>query len=358
MSTGPFISTNVISSQTHTTQSSKLELGQSPLRFGILGAAPIAVNALIRPARALPEVLIAAVAARDPARAQIFARQHGIARVHESYAALLADPTIDAVYIPLPNSLHAPWGIRALQTGKHVLCEKPLAANAHDAALMAQAAASANRVLAEAFHYRYHPLAARLQAIIGSGELGHIWHIETEFSVPLLKPHSIQFRYDLAGGAGMDVGCYAMNLLRMLANAEPRVLRASARLLRPQVDRLMGAELAFAAGCSGRMTCALLSSRLLRASASVYGSDGELYVNFPFLPHYFHHIAITARGRTRREQIRGTTTYSYQLRAFVEAVRTGVPLITSPTDAVANMRAIDACYMAAGLALRQSTPPS
>lgn len=349
---------NIISSQTHTTHSSKTEVEQSPVRFGILGAAPIAVNALIRPARTMPEVQIAAVAARDPARAQVFARRHGIARVHESYAALLADPTINAVYIPLPNSLHAPWGIQALQAGKHVLCEKPLAANAHDAALMAQAAASANRVLAEAFHYRYHPLAARLQAIIGSGELGNIWHIEAEFSVPLFNPRSIQFQYDLAGGAGMDVGCYAMNLLRMLANAEPRVLRASARILRPQVDRLMDAELAFASGCSGHMTCALLSSRLLRASARVYGSAGELYVNFPFLPHYFHHIAITAQGRTRREQISGTTTYTYQLRAFAQAVRNGVPLVTSPTDAIANMHVIDECYTAAGLALRQSTPLS
>ena len=127
---------------------------ERPLRIGILGAAPIAVTALLRPARAVPEVDIAAVAARDPARARVFAARHRIPQVHFSYDALLADPAIDAVYIPLPNSLHAPWAIRALRAGKHVLCEKPLAANARDAEQMALVAAEPGRVLADAFHYR------------------------------------------------------------------------------------------------------------------------------------------------------------------------------------------------------------
>src|SRR5262245_13249492 len=124
------------------------------LRIGVLGAAPIAVAALIRPARRLPDVAVVAVAARDPGRARRFAAWHRIPRVHESYAALLDDPAIDAVYIPLPNSLHAYWTIRALQAGKHVLCEKPLAANALVAEQVASAAARTNRVLVEAFHYR------------------------------------------------------------------------------------------------------------------------------------------------------------------------------------------------------------
>lgn len=327
---------------------------ERPLRIGILGAAPIAVTALLRPARAVPEVDIAAVAARDPARARVFAARHRIPQVHFSYDALLADPAIDAVYLPLPNSLHAPWAIRALRAGKHVLCEKPLAANARDAEQMAQVAAETGRVLAEAFHYRYHPLAARLQAIIASGELGRVLHIGTEFSVPLLQPRSIQFRYDLGGGAGMDVGCYAINLLRLLSGEEPRVLRASARCLRPQVDRLMTAEFALPSGASATITCALLSARLLCASAAVYGTAGELHVTMPFLPHYFHTLTITTAGSTRREQISGASTYVYQLRAFAAAMREGAPLITTPADAIANMRVVDACYTAAGLALRQS----
>jgi predicted dehydrogenase len=321
----------------------------TPLRIGILGAAPIAVAALIRPARRLPNVEVVAIAARDPERARHYAARQRIPGFHRSYAALLEDPTIDTVYIALPNSLHAEWSIRALRAGKHVLCEKPLAANAHEAEQMARAAADTGRVLVEAFHYRYHPLAARLKAILDSGEIGQIQRIETEFSVPLLQPRSIQFRYDLGGGATMDVGCYAINLLRFLAGAEPHVAHAQARLIRPQVDRLMTAEFRFDDSRTGRMTCALLSARLLRAGATVYGTSGELRVIFPFLPHYFHRITVRSGAAIRHEQLAGETTYFYQLQAFMRAARDGAPAQTDPVDAITNMRLIDAIYRAAGL---------
>src|SRR5215470_5042083 len=152
-----------------------------PLRFGILGAARIAPMALVRPARRVPEATVLAVAARDPGRARQFAARHGIPRVHESYDALLADPEIEAVYNPLPNALHAPWTIRALEAGKHVLCEKPFAASVAEARAMAEAAANTGRFLMEAFHYRYHPLFARLRAILGSGELGEMRRLEAHF---------------------------------------------------------------------------------------------------------------------------------------------------------------------------------
>jgi predicted dehydrogenase len=320
----------------------------APLRIGTLGAAPIAVNALIRPSRKVAAVEVVAVAARDTERARRFAARHGIPFIHQSYAALLDDPMIDAVYIPLPNSLHAPWAIRALQAGKHVLCEKPMAANAGEAEQMARVAAENKRVLVEAFHYRHHPLAARMRAIVDGGELGRITHIETEFSVPLLRPGSIQFSYALAGGATMDVGCYAINLLRFLAGAEPEVTGARARLLRPQVDRLMTANMCFADGRTAGMTCALLSARLLRAGADVYGTAGALHVTMPYLPHYFHRLTVRTPQATRHEQLDGTTTYTYQLRAFVDAVA-GAPVLTSAADAIANMRVIDAIYTAAGL---------
>src|SRR5881296_1757159 len=156
-----------------------------PLRFGILGAARIAPMALVKPARRVPEATVLAVAARDPERARRFAARHGIPRVHQSYDALLADPEIDAVYNPLPNALHAPWTIRALAAGKHVLCEKPFAASVAEARSMAEAATRAGRVLMEAFHYRYHPLFARLRAIIGLGELGTVRHLEAHFCIPI-----------------------------------------------------------------------------------------------------------------------------------------------------------------------------
>ena len=192
-----------------------------PLRIGTLGAARITPMALLRPARQVPEATVVAVAARDAQRAGKFATKHRIANVHTSYEAMIADPNLEAIYNPLPNSHHCLWTIKALEAGKHVLCEKPLAANAADAQRMADAAASSGRVLMEAFHWRYHPLAARMREIVDSGELGKIRHIETHFCIPLWIPGDIRFRLDLAGGATMDTGCYAISILRFLAGAEP-----------------------------------------------------------------------------------------------------------------------------------------
>lgn len=163
------------------------------IRIGILGAARIVPQALLGPARRVPEVAVVAVAARDAARAQAFARKHRIPQVYASYAELVADPLIDAIYNPLPNGLHGVWTMRALAAGKHVLCEKPFTANAAEAQQVADvAAAHPDRVLMEAFHYRYHPLAARMQAIIQSGELGTLQRLESWMCFPLLNGKDIR----------------------------------------------------------------------------------------------------------------------------------------------------------------------
>lgn len=327
-------------------------MSDTPLRIGILGAARIAPMALIRPARAVRDVSVTSVAARDPTRAQAFAAKHGIPRVHPSYEALLADPAIDAVYNPLPNSLHCEWSIRALQAGKHVLCEKPIASNAAEAERMADVAQQTGRVLVEAFHWRYHPLAARMRAIIDAGEIGTVRHIETHFCIPLIRPGDIRYRLELAGGATMDVGCYAISILRFLAAAEPEVVRAAARLSSPGVDRYMEADFCFPDGRRGRMTCALLSAVLIRARAVVRGDRGEMRVLNPIAPQFFHRLRVRNDLGTRVERLTGDATYVYQLRAFAEAVRTGRPVPTGPQDAVANMRVIDAVYTQAGLPRR------
>ena len=139
-----------------------------PLRVGCLGAARIAPAALIKPSASNEGVVCAAVAARDPSRARAFAAKYDIAKVHDSYEALLADDDLDAVYIPLPNGLHGLWTLRALAQGKHVLCEKPFTANADEAQRVADAATDSGLVVMEAFHWRYHPMAARMLAVIGS----------------------------------------------------------------------------------------------------------------------------------------------------------------------------------------------
>ncbi len=325
-----------------------------PLRIGALGAARITPQALLRPARRVAGAEVVAVAARDPARARRFAARHRIPRVHASYAELLADPEIDAVYNPLPNGLHCEWTLRALEAGKHVLCEKPIAANADEAARMAEVAEKSGRVLDEAFHWRAHPLAARMKQIVDSGELGRVRHLEASLCVPFLLPGDIRYRFDLAGGATMDTGCYTVSVVRHLAGAEPEVERAEARLASPGVDRWMRAELRFPDGRSGRITCSLCSARLLSIRARVIGDAGRLDVLTPIMPHLYHRLLVEAGGRRRRERVPGESSYTHQLRAFVRHVREGVPMLSDAADAVANMRVIDAIYTRAGLPRRGS----
>jgi predicted dehydrogenase len=320
-----------------------------PLRMGILGAARIAPAALVKPARDVSEVEVAAVAARNPARATKFARKHRIPRVHATYDALLADPEIDAVYNPLPNALHCEWTLRALDAGKPVLCEKPVTSNAAEAEQVAAAAERTGLVVMEAFHYRYHPLATRMKEIVDSGELGPVRHLESWMCIPLPLFRDIRYRHDLAGGATMDLGCYCIHELRFLAGAEPEVVGARTRLSSPQVDRWMQADFRWADGRTGRMTCALWSSTLLKISLRVTGDDGEMRVLNPTRPQSFHRLSVRSSARTRRERVPGDPTYTAQLRAFVRAVCDREPFPTGPADAVANMRVVDDVYRRAGL---------
>lgn len=325
---------------------------QPTLRIGVLGAARIAPMALVRPARKLLGVEVVAVAARDPRRARKFASKHGIPRVHADYDALLADPDVDAVYNPLPNGLHCGWTIRALEAGKHVLCEKPLASNAEEAQRMAEVSEKTGRELVEAFHWRYHPLAGRMKEIVDGGALGAVRHIEAHMCFLMPLPGDIRYRYDLGGGATMDMGCYPISILRFLAGAEPEVVRARAALSSPQVDRAMEVDFRFADGRTGRIRCALFSSTLLRIRATVRGEDGELSVFNPVAPHLFHRLTLrTAAGR-KTERVPGDATYTCQLRAFAAHVRGEERMPTDATHGVANMRVIDAVYDAAGLKRR------
>jgi len=322
------------------------------LRIGILGAARIAPTALVKPARSVPEVEVYAVAARDRTKAEQFAAKRGIARVHDSYDALLADPAIDAVYNPLPNGLHGQWTLKALDAGKHVLCEKPFTANSAEAEVVARAAAASDRVVMEAFHWRYHPLATRMREIVDSGVLGTVRRIETSMCIPLPLRNDIRYDYELAGGATMDVGCYAIHQLRFLADSEPTVTAARARLARPRIDRWMQADLAFDDGCTGRITCSLWSATVLKLAVRVSGDQGEMTVINPTGPQFFNRVTVRAPAGTTKERVPGRPTYEYQLQAFADAVLRNGPVLTPPEDSVANMAVIDAVYNAAGLPRR------
>lgn len=320
--------------------------------MGVLGAAAIVPMALIGPAKAVPEAQIAAIAARDPQRAQAFARKHHIPRVHQSYADLLADPEIDAIYNPLPNSLHAEWTIRALQAGKHVLCEKPFASNTQEAEEMARTARETRLVLSEAFAYRYHPLTRHVKELIASGRLGNIQRIEAQFCFLLPSSKNIRFNHQLAGGALMDCGCYPVSLIRFLAEAEPRVEGAQARLASPQVDHKMSADLSFADGRTAHLVCDLLSPKLFRSTLHIRGDAGTLRVLSPFQPHWFHWLSVRGRDGSFSGRVHGENSYTLQLRAFIQAIRGERKLNTDPADGVNNMRVIDAIYEKAGLRKR------
>lgn len=324
-----------------------------PIKVGILGAARIAPLALINPARENDEVVVAAVAARDLTRAQSFAAEHGIARAYGSYEALIADPDVDAIYNPLPNSLHGRWTRAALEAGKHVLCEKPFTANAGEAREIADLADQSDRVVMDALHYRYHPLTLRIEEIIASGELGTLNRVEAAMCFPLLKFSDIRYDYALAGGAAMDAGIYAVDMVRTFAGSTPEVVSARAKLQRQQVDRAMTAELRFAGGLGGRVTCSMFSWDVLRMTVKVTGDRGRLYVVNPAMPQAFHRLSIRSAEGKRVERFERRPSYAYQLDAFADAVLRGAPVKTSAREAVENMTVIDSMYRAAGLALRE-----
>jgi predicted dehydrogenase len=321
----------------------------TPIRIGILGAARIAPAAMIKPARNDERAVVTTVAARDRARADSYAAKHGIPHVHDSYRALVDDPDVDAVYNPLPNGLHAEWTIAALEAGKHVLCEKPFTANAAEAEAVAAVADRTGLTVMEAFHYRYHPLARRMREIVDSGELGTIVRIETSLCFPLPRFSDIRYRYDLAGGATMDVGTYTVHMARLLGREEPEVVSADAKLRSPQVDRAMRAELRFPSGHTGRITCSMWSRWVIQTYARVYGDRGELRVINPTTPQLWHRMTVKAGGTSRTERFTRRPTYEFQLDAFVAAVLDGEPSLTPPRDSIANMRVLDAIYVAAGL---------
>src|SRR5215469_14932438 len=291
-----------------------------PLRIGTIGAARITPNALIKPAEQLRHAEVVAIAARDSQRAEEFAHAHKIPRVHPTYEALIADREVDALYNPLPNSHHAKWTIRALRAGKHVLCEKPLASNAVEAEQVARAAVETGKFLGEAFHYRYHPLADRVKAIISGGELGKLRYVEGKFTVPI-PPDDIRYDWSLAGGATMDLGCYPLHMIRYFSGMTPRVVRAAARIGPENIDIAMDVQMDLGDGVTARMTCAMAQDSQIMANFIASGERGEVTVINPVAPQMGHQLTIKTSAGEKQESVPGDTSYTHQLRAFVAALR-------------------------------------
>ena len=320
------------------------------IRFGTLGAAQITEQGLILPARSVEGVEVVAIAARDRARAERYATRHAVENVYESYEALLASPLVDAIYNPLPNALHHRWTIAALRAGKHVLCEKPMAANAREAEEMARVADDEGRILAEAVHYRYHPMAARIKEIVDSGALGKLVHIAARMRVPV-PADNIRRSYALAGGSIMDPGCYPLQMLRFFGGETPEIQEASARTESPALDVECSASFRFSGGATGQME-ASIDHDGLQIELEIRGDRGEIFANNPVLPHLFNELRVKIGEDETSEVVAGEPTFTGQLRAFAAWVREGIPMPTDAWDAVENMGFIDAVYRAAGLPVR------
>jgi predicted dehydrogenase len=324
------------------------------LRIGTLGTSRISVPALLEPAGSVPAVTVAAVAARDAERAEHFALRHAIAQAYGSYQELLDDPEIDAIYNPLPNSLHGPWTLRAIAAGKHVLCEKPFASNADEAEQVVQAAADSGLVVMEAMHYRYHPLIARLREVVD--ELGEVRHLQCWTSFAIASPDDIRYDFTLAGGALMDGGCYAIDCLRLLGGDEASVTGALADPVTDDLgataDRSLAARLAFPGGATGWFESAFTRDGGFRAELHVICEDGLVHLDNFIFPHRARLVATRDGAVVADEAGTEETTYVYQLRAFAAAIAGGDPVPTSAAHAAVTMRLIDDAYRAAGLAVR------
>ncbi|TQM09169.1 putative dehydrogenase [Pseudonocardia kunmingensis] len=336
------------------------DLPVEPLRIGVLGAARISVAAIVGAAQ-LTGARLVAVAARDHARASAFAAEHGVERVLASYADVLADPEVEAVYNPLANGLHGPWNLAALAAGKHVLTEKPSASNADEAREVRDAAARSGLVFMEAFHYLYHPVAQRILDVAGSGEIGELHHVEVHMEIPSPPDGDLRWSLPLAGGGLMDVGCYGLHLLRVLgrvAGGAPHVTGAAGRehARHRGVDEWLRAELAFPGGATGVVHSSMAADEV-RMTAHLVGSRGELSAANFAVPGRDDRIRVTAGGSEREERPGLRPSYAYQLEAFTAAVRDGVPVPTDADDAVATAELIDECYRAAGFAPRPRSAP-
>jgi predicted dehydrogenase len=316
----------------------------------VLGAARITERSLIDPARATGHRLVA-VAARDRSRAEDFAAAHGVERVLGSYAELLADPEVEVVYNPLANGLHGPWNLAALAAGKHVLTEKPSASNAEEAVEVREAAAKAGTVLMEAFHYLFHPVTRRLHELLESGELGDLRHVEAIVAIPAPPDTDPRWSLPLAGGALMDLGCYSLHALRMLApwaGGAPRLAeaRGGERAGAPGVDEWLDADLEFPGGATGSARCHMAYDEL-EMSIRIVGSRGEATAPNFVLPQMDDRIVVRTADGERTERLGTRSSYTYQLEAFAARVRDGAALPLDADDAVTTMELIDACYRAA-----------
>jgi len=314
----------------------------APVKWGIVSTAHI--NRLLIPgAHASPKVDLVGVASRELGKAEEYAREWSIPRAYGSYEELLADPEIEAVYISLPNTLHVPWSIRALEAGKHVLCEKPLTRHPDEAVAAFDTADRCGRLLTEAFMYRHNPQTARIRRLVEEGAIGELRLVRSTFSYSLYDADNIRLSTELEGGALMDVGCYCVSGSRLLAG-EPESVYAQARLGESGTDWVLAATMRFPGGVLAQFDCG--TALVDRDELEAIGSEGSLFLDDPWhckVPV----IELRRNGEVERIEPEAFDSYRLELENLSDAIRGEGELLLGREDAVAQARAMEALHRSA-----------
>lgn len=307
------------------------------IAWGILGTARIN-HRLIPPIQASSRSRLIAVASRDLSRAQTYAAERSIPTAYGSYEELLADPRIDAVYISLPNSLHAGWTVRAAQAGKHVLCEKPLAITLDEVDAISEAATRAGVVVQEAFMYRHHPQTIKVQELVASGTLGKVWLVHGTFSFPIENTTDVRLDPALGGGSLWDVGCYPLSYARTVLKSEPLELTGWQRTGPTGIDLSFAGQLSFPGEAVAQIDCSFASPR--RTFMEIVGDRASLEIHDPFIP--MEKTAFTLRFLDHLEQVEipASNPYACEVENMVDAILDGASPRITLADSRANVAAI------------------
>jgi xylose dehydrogenase (NAD/NADP) len=315
------------------------------VRWGLLSTAPINLR-ILAAAEQSDRAEVVAVASRDEGRAESYAREHGLARAHGSYDALLADEDVDAVYVSLPNGLHVEWTMRALEAGKHVLCEKPMSRHPDEVERAFDLADSRGLVLSEGFMWRHHPQTERLVQLVGDGAIGPLRLVRAAFSFPLEIERGAgdaRFDADLDGGAMMDVGCYCVSAIRLFAG-EPDSVAGEQFVGPTAVDVVFAGTLRHAGDVVSHFDCGFVLPR--RSELEVIGEEGSLFVTNPFTVTE-PVIELRRDGGVEQIRVEHVDSYLLELDNVSGAIRGEAPLLLGIEDAVAQARTIEALYRSA-----------
>ncbi len=312
------------------------------MRLGIVSTAHI--NRLVIPgAHASDKVELVAVASREQSRAEEYARQWDIERAYGSYEALLGDPDVDAVYISLPNTMHCEWSIRAVEAGKHVICEKPLSRHPDDVERAFDAAERSGRLLTEAFMYRHNPQTTRLEELVRGGAIGELRVVRSAFSYSLYDAENIRLRTDVEGGSLMDVGCYCVSGSRLIAG-EPESVFGQAYVGPTGTDWVFAGAMRFAGDVFAQFDCGTALPD--RDELEVVGTEGSLFLDDPW------HcrapvIELRREGKVEQIELDPVDSYRLEMENLADAIRGEAPLLLGRDDAVAQARTLEALHRSA-----------